>query len=159
MENGNFRGFPKKEVSEDTLRSTLALYIQQETFCEPRSSSGNNDITVPSEKVIIETKLWNGIEYYNSGFPELNDYMDKSNYTEGYYIVFDYNKTPNVVMKERVCENERCSSFSNIQGRKKSFKDSKTKIASRPVKAYSLFLIPVQNQLTGYKLCHYGFDQ
>ena len=27
--------------------------------------------------------------------------MDKSNYTEGYYIVFDYNKTPNVVMKER----------------------------------------------------------
>lgn len=101
MENGNFRGFPKKEVSEDTLRSTLALYIQQETFCEPRSSAGNNDITVPSEEVIIETKLWDGIEYYNSGFPELSDYLDKSNYTEGYYVVFDYNKTPNIVIKEQ----------------------------------------------------------
>lgn len=101
MENGNFRGFPKKKISEDTLRSTLALYIQKETFCEPRSSSGNNDITVPSEKVIIETKLWEGTEYYNSGFPELNDYLDKSNYSEGYYVVFDYNKTPNVVMKEQ----------------------------------------------------------
>lgn len=51
MENGNFRGFPKASTSEDTLRSTLSIYIQQETFCEPRSGAGNNDITVPTEKV------------------------------------------------------------------------------------------------------------
>lgn len=101
MENGNFRGFPKDKTSEDTLRSSLTLYIQQETFCEPRSGAGNNDITVPSEKVVIETKLWNGIEYYNSGFPELNEYLDKSNYNEGYYVVFDYNQTTNVIIKER----------------------------------------------------------
>ena len=101
MENGNFRGFPKDKTSEDTLRSSLALYIQQETFCEPRSGAGNNDITVPSEKVVIETKLWNGIEYYSSGFPELNEYLDKSNYNEGCYIIFDYNQTPNKVIKER----------------------------------------------------------
>ena len=101
MENGNFRGFPKNKTSEDTLRTSLALYIQQETFCEPRSGAGNNDITVPSEKVIIETKLWDGIEYYNSGFPELNEYLDKSNYKKGYYIIFDYNQTSNKVIKER----------------------------------------------------------
>lgn len=100
MENGNFRGFPKDKTSEDTLRSSLTLYIQQETFCEPRSAGGNNDITIPSEKVVIETKLWNGIEYYNSGFPELNEYLDKNNYNEGYYIVFDYNLTPNKIIKE-----------------------------------------------------------
>lgn len=100
MENGNFRAYPKEKTSEDTLRSTLTLYIQQETFCEPRSGAGNNDITVPSEKVIIETKLWNGIEYYNSGFPELNDYLDKNNYMEGYYIIFDYNQAPNKVIIE-----------------------------------------------------------
>lgn len=100
MENGNFRGFPKNKTSEDTLRSSLALYIQQETFCEPRSGAGNNDITIPSEKVIIETKLWDGIEYYNSGFPELNEYLDKSNYDEGYYIIFDYNQTSNKVINE-----------------------------------------------------------
>jgi hypothetical protein len=101
MENGNFRGFPKKSTSEDTLRSSLALYIQQETFCEPRSAAGNNDITVPSEKVIIETKLWNGIEYYQSGFPELNEYLDKIGYCEGYYIVFDYSQTENEIIKTK----------------------------------------------------------
>lgn len=101
LENGNFRGFPKEKTSEDTLRSTLSVYIWQETFCEARSSSGNNDIVVPSEKVIIETKLWLGAEYYNAGFPELNDYLDKAGYTEGYYVVFDYNKAPNKVIMEK----------------------------------------------------------
>ncbi len=99
MENGNFRGYPRNKINEDTLRCTLALYIQQETFCEPRSGAGNNDITIPSQKVVIETKLWNGKEYYTSGFPELNDYLDKSNYNEGFYIVFDYNKIDNEVIK------------------------------------------------------------
>lgn len=101
MENGLSRAFTKEKVSEDELRCALALYIRDETFCEPRSSSGNSDITVPSKKIIIETKLWNGIEYYNSGFPELNDYLDKNNYTEGYYVVFDFNKTLNQVIKEQ----------------------------------------------------------
>ncbi len=101
MENGNFRGFPKNTTSEDTLRSTLALCIQQETFCEPRSGAGNNDITVPSENIVIETKLWNGNEYYQSGFPELNEYLDKSNYNEGYYIIFDYSQTPNKIILEK----------------------------------------------------------
>ena len=99
VENGNYRGFPKNSTSEDTLRSTPSIYIQQETFCEPRSGAGNSDITVPSEKVIIETKLWKGKEYYNSGFPELNNYLEKANYDEGYYIVFDYNKNPNQVIQ------------------------------------------------------------
>lgn len=101
VENGIYRGFPKKTTSEDTLRCALALYITQETFCEPRSGAGNNDITVPSEKVIIETKLWKGNEYYNSGFPEIENYLDKANYNEGYYIIFDYNKTSNQIIQAR----------------------------------------------------------
>lgn len=99
MENGNFKAYPKENTSEDTLRSTLAIYIEQETFCEPRSAAGNNDITVPSEKVVIETKLWNGEEYYKSGFPELNEYLEKNGYNEGYYIIFNYNKNTNPVIK------------------------------------------------------------
>ncbi len=100
MENGNFRGFPKLKITEDTLRCTLVIFLQQETFCEPRSAAGNSDITIPSERVVIETKLWNGIEYYNSGFPELHQYLDKNDYNEGYYIVFDYNKSENEIVKE-----------------------------------------------------------
>lgn len=100
LENGNFRGFSKGKISEDTLRSTLSVYIRQETFCEARSGAGNSDIVVPSEKTIIETKLWKGFEYYNAGFPELNDYLGKSSYTEGYYVIFDYNQTKNKIIKE-----------------------------------------------------------
>lgn len=101
IENGNFRGFPKKTTSEDTLRSTLSIYIGQETFCEARSGAGNNDIVVPSEKIIIETKLWNGVEYYNAGLPELNEYLEKSAYSEGYYVIFDYNQSPNEIIKQK----------------------------------------------------------
>lgn len=100
VENGNYRGFPQKDTSEDTLRSALCIYIDGETFCEARSSSGQNDIAIPAERTIIETKLWKGQEYYNAGFPELSDYLEKANYTEGYYVVFDYNKTPNDIIKE-----------------------------------------------------------
>lgn len=100
LENGNFRGFSKEKISEDTLRSTLSVYIRQETFCEARSGAGNSDIVVPSEKTIIETKLWKGFEYYNAGFPELNDYLEKGNYVEGYYVIFDYNQAQNKIIKE-----------------------------------------------------------
>ena len=98
VENGNYRGFPKG-TSEDTLRSTLSVYIREETFCEPRSSSGFNDITIPSQKTIIETKLWKGKEYYNAGLPELNDYLNKANYQEGYYVIFDYSQSSNEIIK------------------------------------------------------------
>lgn len=98
VENGNYRGFPKQSSSEDTLRSALDIYIRKESFCEARSSSGRNDIVIPSEKAIIETKIWNGEEYYNAGLPELHDYLDKAGYKEGYYIVFDYNKNENCII-------------------------------------------------------------
>lgn len=98
VENGNYRGFPKG-TTEDMLRCTLSIYIREETLCEPRSSSGFNDITIPSQKTIIETKLWNGKEYYLAGFPELNDYLTKANYKEGYYVIFDYNQSPNETIK------------------------------------------------------------
>ena len=98
MENGLCQGF--RRASEDMLRSTLALYIEKECFCEARTSTGACDIIVPSERAIIETKLWKGKEYYYAGFPELNDYLQKSNYSEGYYVIFDDTKYPNEIIKE-----------------------------------------------------------
>lgn len=100
MENGVCKGYPQKTTSEDALRGTLVLYLNRESFCEPRSGTGNNDITIPSEKTVIETKLWKGREYYNSGIPELHSYLTSYKYPEGYYVVFDYNHQPNDVIKE-----------------------------------------------------------
>lgn len=99
LENGNLKGFPKG-IKEDTLRSNLSVYLQYENFCEPRCGSGNSDIVIPSQKSIIETKLWGGVEYYNSGIPELQEYLNKQQYTNGFYIVYDYNLTPNEIIKK-----------------------------------------------------------
>ena len=98
MENGNLKAFPKG-TKEDTLRSNLSIYLQYENFCEPRCGSGNADIIIPSQKSIIETKLWKGEEYYNSGIPELKEYLIRQRYTKGFYIIYDYNKAPNSIIK------------------------------------------------------------
>ncbi len=98
VENGNLKGFPKG-TKEDTLRSNLSIYLQYENFCEPRCGSGNSDIIIPSQKAIIETKIWNGVEYYNSGIPELKEYLTKQQYSKGYYIIYDYNMYLNNIIK------------------------------------------------------------
>ena len=100
MENGNSRGF-RNGTPEDTLRCTLALSIEAETFCEARTSAGNSDIMIPSMKAIIETKIWKGIEYYKSGLFELNDYLEKNKDYEGYYVIFDYTQSINEVIKKK----------------------------------------------------------
>lgn len=100
MENGLFKGFPKETSSEDTLRCNLAMYIKEETFLEPRTASGQCDICIPSQRMVIETKLWKGIEYYNSGLPELSSYLKSLKYIEGYYVIYDYNKNYNPIVKE-----------------------------------------------------------
>lgn len=100
IENGNLKGFPKG-TKEDTLRSNLSIYLQYENFCEPRCGSGNSDIIIPSQKSIIETKLWEGEEYFNSGLPELREYLGKQGYKQGFYIVYDYNLSPNCIIRDK----------------------------------------------------------
>jgi len=101
MENGNARPFKKENTSEDHLRCILNVYLDKETFCESCTSSGNSDIIIPSEKAVIETKLWRGIENYNAGLLELNDYLDKTGYSDGYFIIFDYLKNSNDIIKQK----------------------------------------------------------
>lgn len=98
LENGNVKGFPSG-TKEDTLRSNLSVYLRFENFCEPRCGTGNCDIIIPSQHAIIETKLWHGIEYFNSGLPELAEYLIRQNYSQGYYIVYDYSLKDNEVIR------------------------------------------------------------
>lgn len=100
LENGNSRGFPQG-IKEDALRSDLSNYIRYENFCEPRCSSGNCDIIIPTQKCIIETKLWHGEEYYNSGLPELCDYVKSQGYKKGYYVIYDYSVSENIIIKNK----------------------------------------------------------
>lgn len=100
MENGNLKGFPKG-TKEDTLRSNLAIYLNYENFCESRCGSGNSDIIIPSQKSIIETKLWKGEEYFNSGIPELKEYLLKQGYFQGFYVVYDYNRNSNIIIEKK----------------------------------------------------------
>jgi len=47
------------------------------------------------EQYIVELKIWNGEVYQDKGYQQLLGYMDKKNLTEGYMLIFDFNKTKN----------------------------------------------------------------
>lgn len=98
VENGLAKAKGLALRDEDTLRGFLAVYITDDTFLEARTSFGNSDIIVPSEKTIIETKIWKGKQYYDDGFPELESYLLAMHYKEGYYVIFDYSQNDNLVV-------------------------------------------------------------
>jgi hypothetical protein len=77
-------------TSEDKLRTIWKALLDEESFIESKTSSGQCDICVPSQRLVIETKLWKGEQYYEDGLPELIAYLNGFDYENGYYIVFDY---------------------------------------------------------------------
>lgn len=91
FEDGLVKRLNKEKTEENELKGILAAFINEETFLEAEMNGGKSDICVPEEKVVIETKLWKGEEYYKSGFPELDTYLENRRYSEGFYVNFDYN--------------------------------------------------------------------
>lgn len=99
VENGLAKAKGFQLHDEDTLRNFLSVYIKDDTFLEARTSFGRSDIIVPSKKTVIETKIWKGQKYYEDGFPELASYLKSQKYQEGYYVIFDYSLSDNIVVK------------------------------------------------------------
>ena len=45
-------------------------------------------------KYIVETKIWEGDRYYQSGKAQLTAYLKLEDAQEGYYVVFDHRQHP-----------------------------------------------------------------
>ena len=47
-----------------------------------------------TRKYIVETKIWEGPQYYETGKRQLSAYIQLENALEGYYVVFDHRQNP-----------------------------------------------------------------
>lgn len=85
---------------EETGRTLLQAYMRPRGYREAQMSGGNSDLIYPSEKTIVETKIWHDVERYKDGITELSAYLDSQNYNTGYYVLFDNTQRDNVVITE-----------------------------------------------------------
>ena len=86
---------------EETGRTLLQAYLRPRGYREAQMSGGNSDLIYPSEKTIVETKIWHDIERYNDGIVELSAYLDSQGYNTGYYVIFDNTQRDNAIVKEK----------------------------------------------------------
>jgi len=85
---------------EETGRTLLQAYLRPRGYRESQMSGGNSDLIYPSERIIVETKIWHDIERYKDGIVELSSYLDSQSYDTGYYVLFDNTQRDNAVIKE-----------------------------------------------------------
>ena len=50
-------------------------------------------VTHNQRKYIVETKIWRGTHYYQSGKRQLARYLTVEGVTEGFYVVFDHRQS------------------------------------------------------------------
>ncbi len=49
-------------------------------------------ITHKNKRVVLELKIWRGDRYHQAGLQQLSDYLDIYGLTEGYLLIYDFNK-------------------------------------------------------------------
>ncbi len=49
-------------------------------------------ITHKNKRVVLELKIWRGNRYHQEGLKQLSDYLDIYGLTEGYLLIYDFNK-------------------------------------------------------------------
>ncbi len=49
-------------------------------------------ITHQNKRVVLELKIWRGDRYHQAGLQQLSDYLDIYGLTEGYLLIYDFNK-------------------------------------------------------------------
>lgn len=89
---------------EETGRSLVQTYLHPRGFREAQMSGGNSDLIYPTEKTIIETKIWHDQERYQDGIVELSSYLDSQGYNIGYYLIFDSTQSDNIIVKSQNAE-------------------------------------------------------
>ena len=90
---------PKEFVGQYLLYAYLDQFVQLvrgNIYLEGQTGRGKMDIAIfhKARKYIVETKIWEGPQYYQAGKKQLAVYMKLEGVAEGYYIVFDHRLNP-----------------------------------------------------------------
>ena len=90
---------PQEYVGQHLLYAYLDHFVHvvgASMFLEVRTGRGRMDLLIlhNQRKYIVETKIWEGNRYYQSGKAQLAAYLKLEGVQEGYYVVFDHRQQP-----------------------------------------------------------------
>ena len=90
---------PQEYVGQHLLYAYLDHFVRivgADMFLEVQTGRGRMDLLIihNQRKYIVETKVWEGVRYYQSGKKQLAAYIKSEEAVEGYYVVFDHRKNP-----------------------------------------------------------------
>ena len=90
---------PQEYVGQYLLYAYLDHFVRivgADMFLEVQTGRGRIDLLLlhNQRKYIVETKIWEGPRYYQSGKQQLAAYMRLEGAVEGYYVVFDHRRNP-----------------------------------------------------------------
>ena len=90
---------PQEYVGQHLLYAYLDHFVHivgADMFLEVQTGRGRIDLRIVhnQRKHIVETKIWEGVRYYQAGKKQLAAYMKLEAAVEGYYVVFDHRQHP-----------------------------------------------------------------
>ena len=90
---------PQEYVGQHLLYAYLDHFVHvvgASMFLEVQTGRGRMDLLMlhNQRKYIVETKIWEGDRYYQSGKAQLAAYLKLEGAKEGYYVVFDHRQQP-----------------------------------------------------------------
>ena len=90
---------PQEYVGQYLLYAYLDHFVHvvgASMFLEVQTGRGRIDLLIlhNQRKYIVETKIWEGDRYYQSGKAQLAAYLELEDAQEGYYVVFDHRQQP-----------------------------------------------------------------
>lgn len=78
----------KTSGREGELRDYLRTYLTPRGYAEAEAGRGNTDILIPSIPAIIETKVWESLDVYESGLEQLRRYIHTERPKAAYMVMF-----------------------------------------------------------------------
>ena len=75
-------------------------------YLEVQTGRGRIDLLIlhKTRKYIVETKIWEGANFYAAGKRQLAAYLKLEGAVEGYYVVFDHRKNPEPRMETEILD-------------------------------------------------------
>ena len=107
---------PHEYVGQYLLFAYLDQFIrlvEGHMYLEVRTGRGRIDLLIlhNTRKYVIETKIWEGDLLYEAGKQQLAKYLSIENANEGYYVVFDHRKNPEVRAETQTFQNMTIRSY------------------------------------------------
>ena len=107
---------PQEYVGQYLLYAYLDHFVRivgADMFLEVQTGRGRMDLLIlhNQRKYIVETKIWEGDRYYQSGKAQLAAYLKLEDAQEGYYVVFDHRRHPEPRAETETIEGAKIRSY------------------------------------------------